>query len=129
MSRIQFKQVENSSEVEQIHALNHRVFAEEIAQHHRQASGLLVDRFHAQNRYFVAVKDGVVIGMISAHEGPEFSITKRLSDPAVLERFSVPLEVRLLAIDPQERNRTVLAPARLAVRTATWCGPGRSSPV
>ena len=109
MSRVLFKQVESPSEVEQIHALNHRVFAEEIAQHHRQSSGLLVDCFHAQNRYFIAVRDGVVIGMISAHRGPEFSITKRLSDPAVLERFSVPLEVRLLAIDPGERNRTVLA--------------------
>ena len=29
----------------------------------------------------------------------------------------------------RQRNRIVLAPARLAVRTATWCGPGRSSPV
>lgn len=109
MSRIQFKQVESSQEIEQIHALNHRVFAEEIAQHHRRPSGLLVDRFHSQNRYFIAVRDGVVIGMISAHKGPEFSITKRLSDPGVLEGFSVPLEVRLLAIDPEERNRTVLA--------------------
>ena len=29
----------------------------------------------------------------------------------------------------RQRNRIVLAPARLAVRTATWCGPGRSRPV
>ena len=109
MPKILFKEVESSAELEQIHALNHRIFAEEIAQHHTHPSGLLVDRFHDQNKYFVAVQDGVVIGMISAHPGPEFSVTKRLPDPAALEGFALPLEVRLLAIDPQERNRTVLA--------------------
>ncbi len=70
---------------------------------------MLIDRFHVQNRYFVAVRDGVVIGMISAHGGPEFSITKRLPDPAELLNFPLPLEVRLLAIERQNRNRTVLA--------------------
>lgn len=70
---------------------------------------MLIDRFHVQNRYFVAVQDGVVIGMISAHGGPEFSITKRLPNPAELLNFPLPLEVRLLAIERQNRNRTVLA--------------------
>lgn len=70
---------------------------------------MLIDRFDAHNKYFVAVQEGAVIGMISAHGGPEFSVTKRLPDPAVLEGYALPLEVRLLAIDPQRRNRTVLA--------------------
>ncbi len=109
MSNVLFKEVESSSELEQIHALNHRIFAEEIAQHHTHPSGLLVDRFNEQNQYFVAVRDGRVIGMISAHGGPEFSITKRLPDPDVLQTFARPVEVRLLAIDPSERKRTVLA--------------------
>jgi aspartate aminotransferase-like enzyme len=110
MSKVLFKEVDCSSELEQVHALNHRIFAEEIAQHHMHPSGLLIDRFHAQNRYFVAEhEDGKVIGMISAHGGPEFSVTKRLPNPGVLENFARPAEVRLLAIDPHERNRTVLA--------------------
>ncbi len=109
MLRLLFKEAKSSNELEQIHALNHRVFAEEIAQHDAQPSGLLIDRFHAQNRYFIAVRDGVVIGMISAHAGPEFSIVKRLSDAALLRVFPRPVEVRLLAIDPRERSRTVLA--------------------
>ncbi|MGC2161712.1 MAG: aminotransferase class V-fold PLP-dependent enzyme [Silvibacterium sp.] len=109
MPKVLFKEVESATEIEQIHALNHRIFAEEIAQHHRQPSGLLVDRFHLQNKYFIAVLDGTVAGMISAHGGPEFSVTKRLPDPAILQRFALPLEVRLLAIDPRLRNRTVLA--------------------
>ena len=29
----------------------------------------------------------------------------------------------------RQRNRIVVAPARLAVRTATWCGPVASVPV
>lgn len=109
MQKIAFREVANPAELKQVHALNHRVFAEEIAQHHTHPSGMLIDRFDAHNKYFVAVQEGTVIGMISAHGGPEFSVTKRLPDPAVLDGFAVPLEVRLLAIDPEKRNRTVLA--------------------
>ncbi len=109
MQKVAFREVANAAELKQIHALNHRVFAEEIAQHHVHPSGMLVDRFDAHNRYFVAVQEGAVIGMISAHGGPEFSVAKRLSNPDVLRSFPVPLEVRLLAIEPKKRNRTVLA--------------------
>lgn len=109
MPRVLFRPAQSSADLEQIHALNHRVFAEEIAQHERQPSRLLVDRFHEHNRYFVAVRDDVVIGMISAHAGPEFSVKRRLPDAALLEGLPRPIEVRLLAIEPTERNRTVLA--------------------
>jgi aspartate aminotransferase-like enzyme len=85
------------------------VFAEEIAQHGTHPSGLLVDRFHEQNHYFVAMREDVVIGMISAHAGPEFSVKRRLPDASLLEQLARPIEVRLLAIEPKERNRTVLA--------------------
>ena len=109
MPRVLFRPAQSSADLDQIHALNHRVFAEEIAQHGRHPSGLLVDRFHERNRYFVAVRDEVVIGMISAHAGPEFSVKRRLPDASLLERCPRPIEVRLLAIEPKERNRTVLA--------------------
>jgi aspartate aminotransferase-like enzyme len=104
-----FKEAVDQNELEQIHALNHRIFAEEIAQHKPQSSGLLIDRFHAQNRYFIAVRNAVVIGMISAHSGPEFSVRRRLLDPSMLTELPKPLEIRLLAIEPKERNRTVLS--------------------
>ncbi len=109
MSRLLFKEAESSTELEQVHALNHRVFADEIGQHTINSSGLLIDRFHAQNRYFIAVRDGVVVGMISANAGPEFSIAKRLTNLRVLHDLPRPLEIRLLAIDPQQRNRMILA--------------------
>lgn len=107
--KIHFREVADANEREQVHALNHRVFAEEIAQHPVDRSGLLVDRFDAENKYFVAVQGRTVIGMISAHGGPEFSVTKRLPNPEMLRSFSVPLEVRLLAIEPRNRSRMVLA--------------------
>jgi aspartate aminotransferase-like enzyme len=109
MPKLLFRQAVSSADLEQIHALNHRVFAEEIAQHGTDPSGLLVDRFHEQNHYFVAVREDVVIGMISAHAGPEFSVKRRLPDASLLESLPCPIEVRLLAIEPTERNRTVLA--------------------
>lgn len=109
MLKLLFKEAQTADELEQIHALNHRVFAEEIAQHRVLPSGLLIDRFHRRNRYFIAVRGGVVVGMISAHSGPEFSITSRLPDPALLADFACPLEVRLLAIASRERSLTVLA--------------------
>ncbi len=108
MPKVSFKEAGSAYELQQVHALNHRVFAEEIAQHYIHPSGLLIDRFHDSNRYFIAVGDGRVIGMISANTGPKFSITKRLPDAVVLEDFLRPLELRLLAILPQHRNRTVL---------------------
>ena len=109
MTGILFKQAESQDEIEQIHRLNHQVFAEEVGQHPRTADARLIDRFHDQNRYFVAVKDGAIVGMISVHPGPEFSIASRLNDKSVLTTLRSPIEVRLLAILPEFRVRSVLA--------------------
>jgi hypothetical protein len=109
MGRLLFKEAESAPELQQVHALNHRVFAEEIAQHQTHPSGLLIDHLHTQNRYFIAVRDGIVVGMISANAGPEFSVAKRLRDVSVIRDLAHPVEVRLLAIDAQERNHTILA--------------------
>lgn len=108
MSRIHFKQAATEGEFQQIHRLNHQVFAEEIPQHPRTADGQIVDRFHAANRYFMALDDGDLVGMISVHAGPEFSIASRLPDPAPLQALRAPLEVRLLAIVPHYRGSAIL---------------------
>ena len=108
-SRVIFREATTSDDLLQIDALNHQTFAEELGQHPANASGLLVDRFHHCNRYFIAVRGGEVIGMISAHPGPEFSVAQKLEDPTVLSRFPNPIEVRLLAIAHHARHRTVLA--------------------
>jgi aspartate aminotransferase-like enzyme len=103
-----FKRAETGPEFEQIHRLNYRTFVGEIPQHPDPGDGRLVDKFHAQNAYFVAVHAGRVVGMVSGHDRPPFSIAARLADPSVLERPGVrPLEVRLLAVAPDKRNSTV----------------------
>src|SRR5437764_10120539 len=93
-----FKQADTAPEFEQIHQLNYRTFVKEIPQHHENATGLLVDKYHAKNQYFIALRDGQLVGMLSAHDEPPFSVASRMPDPAILTAPGMrPLEVRLLA--------------------------------
>jgi aspartate aminotransferase-like enzyme/GNAT superfamily N-acetyltransferase len=76
----------------------------------------LVDKFHDKNTYFVAVRDGAVIGMLAVHDRAPFSIEDKLADPSVLDGLGPrPLEVRLLAVEPSHRHSVVLAGLGLAV--------------
>src|SRR5947209_11599711 len=100
-----FKLAESEQEFEQIHRLNYRTFVDEIPQHAATGTGKLVDKFHHKNLYFIVLKRGRVVGMLSAHDQPPFSVADRLDDPAILQEPGMkPLEVRLLAIEPGERN-------------------------
>jgi aspartate aminotransferase-like enzyme len=108
VGRYVFKCADTKDEFEQIHRLNYQTFVGEIPQHHDNGSGALVDKFHDKNAYFIVLKDGCVIGMVSAHDRPPFSIASRLPDPGILTQSGTrPLEVRLLAVEPKERNSTV----------------------
>ncbi len=103
-----FKRAETSQEFEQIHCLNHRTFVEEIPQHADSGNGKLIDKFHHKSAYFIVLRDNQVVGMLSAHHEPPFSVSERLRDPEVLRGEGMrPLEVRLLAIEPKERNSTM----------------------
>ena len=98
MARYTFKTAETQAELEAVHRLNYRTFARELRQHAETGSGRLVDRFHDQNTYFIALRGERVIGMLCAHTEPPFSIASRLPDPGILARLGPrPLEVRLLA--------------------------------
>ncbi|OAI40683.1 hypothetical protein AYO40_04540, partial [Planctomycetaceae bacterium SCGC AG-212-D15] len=95
-------------EFEQIHQLNYRTFVSEIPQHDDPGDGRLVDKFHAKNAYFIVLVEGRVVGMVCGHDQPPFSVADRLTDPGILTRPGTrPLEVRLLAIEPDRRNSTV----------------------
>jgi aspartate aminotransferase-like enzyme len=109
MGDVQFKQAETAEEIEQIHRLNHRIFAEEVGQHAKTRDGRLIDKFHTRNSYFIATRAGELVGMISAHDGPEFSIASRLKDVNALNVLRAPLEIRLLAILPRFRKQSILA--------------------
>jgi aspartate aminotransferase-like enzyme len=103
-----FKRAETRQEFEQIHRLNYRTFVTEIPQYSDSGTGRLVDKFHDKSAYFIVVRDGRVVGMLSIHDQPPFSITDRLGDPEILNRAGTrPMEVRLLAIEPDTRNSTV----------------------
>jgi aspartate aminotransferase-like enzyme len=103
-----FKMAETEQELDQVHRLNYRTFVDEIPQHADTGTGVLVDKFHDKNSYLIALRGGTVVGMLSVHDRPPFSVAGRLPDPQILERPGTkPLEVRLLAIEPAERNSTM----------------------
>lgn len=103
-----FKRAETRQEFEQIHCLNYRTFVGEIPQHPDPGDGRLIDKFHDKNSYFIVLCGGRVVGMVSGHDQPPFSIADRLNDPSILQRPGIrPLEVRLLAVEPDKRNSTI----------------------
>ncbi|MGO4211818.1 GNAT family N-acetyltransferase [Terriglobus sp. 2YAB30_2] len=110
MRGLVFKEASSAEEIDQIERLNHQTFAEEIQQHAPRENGRLPDRFHATNRYFIALRDGKLQGMISANTTPPFSTEKRLPAKAAIYAFGTkPCEVRMLAVTPQSRGGMVLA--------------------
>jgi aspartate aminotransferase-like enzyme len=110
VGRYVFKRADSADEIEQIHRLNYRTFVQEIPQHADDGQGRLVDKYHDRSTYFVAVHDGRVVGMLSVHDHPPFSIEARLRDPSIIKKRGMrPLEVRLLAIEPGERQSAVIA--------------------
>jgi aspartate aminotransferase-like enzyme/N-acyl-L-homoserine lactone synthetase len=105
LGRYTFKCAHTDEEFEQIHRLNYRTFVEEVGQYPDTGAEALVDKYHDKNRYFIAIDEGRVVGMIATHDRPPFSVTKRLPDPSLIERLGDKvMEVRLLAIEPSERN-------------------------
>jgi aspartate aminotransferase-like enzyme/N-acyl-L-homoserine lactone synthetase len=103
-----FKRAETRQEFEQIHRLNYRTFVHEIPQHSDPGNGQLVDKFHDKNAYFIVVREDRLVGMVSSHDQPPFSVADRLTDPEILVRPGTrPLEIRLLALEPDTRNSTV----------------------
>ncbi|MFA5263558.1 MAG: GNAT family N-acetyltransferase [Opitutaceae bacterium] len=108
-------------EFEQIHRLNYRTFVEEIPQHEPNNEGRLVDRFHADNTYLIALDGKKLAGMLSLRKKRPFSLDSKLPE---LDRYlppgRVPIEVRLLAVNPEYRKTGVFAALfDLVVRTCS----------
>jgi aspartate aminotransferase-like enzyme/GNAT superfamily N-acetyltransferase len=103
-----FQFAESAAEMEQVHRLNHRTFVREIPQHADPGGDRLVDKFHDRNTYLIAKKGDAVVGMLAAHSEAPFSVASRLPDPAILDRDDMkPVEIRLLAVEPDERQSPV----------------------
>jgi acyl-phosphate glycerol 3-phosphate acyltransferase len=109
-SGLQIKIADEAWEFEAIHRLNHRTFVEEIPQHERRPDGRLVDRFHAENTYLIALRDRQLVGMIALRARRPFSLDAKVDG---LDRFLPhghrPIEARLLAVDPAFRSTAVFA--------------------
>jgi dihydroneopterin aldolase len=63
--RFTFKVADAPAEFDAIHALNYRTFVEEIPQHAPNGERRLVDKFHAENTYLIALADRQLAGMIT----------------------------------------------------------------
>lgn len=107
-SSVVFRVAEQAWEIDQVHRLNRATFADEIPQH-RADGDLLVDRFHDQNTYVVAVDGERVIGMLAVRDRRPFSLDDKLPDlDAYLPRDRRVCEVRLLAIAKERRGQLLL---------------------
>lgn len=113
--RYRFEKAETPGHFDRISRLNHSVFAGELEQYSERPDGRIVDKFHDKNHYVIALFGEDLIGMISLHDQPPFSVAGKLADPAVLGSYGRLIEVRQLAVEPAHRNGVVMAGLMLGV--------------
>ena len=107
-SEVVFKVAAEDWEFEQIHRLNYRTFVEEIPQHEPNPEGRLVDRFHAENTYIIALQGRRLVGMLALRAKRPFSLDTKLPNlDAYLPKGRAPVEVRLLAVEPEFRKTVI----------------------
>lgn len=97
-------------EFEQVHQLNYRTFVEEIPQHAPNPEGRLVDRFHAENKYVIALHGRELVAMCALRHQRPFSLDSKVPNlDAHLPAGRKPIEARLLAVVPEFRKSAVFA--------------------
>jgi predicted N-acetyltransferase YhbS len=107
--KYRFKRADTEGEFERIFRLLHSVFADELGQYSSRPSARLVDKFHHKNLYLIALAGDEIVGLISLHDQPPFSVAGKLADPSILDRYGRLIEIRLLAVEPAHRNGLVMA--------------------
>lgn len=108
MGGLRFKLASEASELEQIHRLNHATFAQEIPQHATDPGGLLVDRFHDENTYVIALDGDRLVGMVALRAKRPFSLDAKLENlDSYLPAGRSLCEVRLLAVARERRKGPV----------------------
>lgn len=102
---LRLKVASEAWEFELIHQLNYRTFVEEIPQHAPNPEGRLVDRFHTENRYMIALHGRELAGMVAVRHQRPFSLDSKVPNlDAHLPAGRRPIEARLLAIAPEYRK-------------------------
>lgn len=103
------KIADSDVEFEKIHRLNYKTFVEEIPQHEGNAQGSLVDRFHLENTYIIALDGERLIGMVAVRGNRPFSLDDKIPDlDQYLPAGKKLCEIRLLAIEKEFRGGPVL---------------------
>ncbi len=105
---LRFKIAAEEDEFEQIFRLNYQTFVEEIPQHPPNPERRLVDRFHHQNTYLIALDGARLVGMMALRGQRPFSLDEKLGniDPYLPPGRRV-CEIRLLSVVASHRNGTV----------------------
>src|SRR5262245_66325857 len=104
-SPLVFKTASEDREFEQIHRLNYKTFVEEIRQHQPSASERLVDKFHAENTYLIALSGNKLAGMLAVRGNRPFSLDQKLENlDSYLPAGRKICEIRLLAVDRNFRG-------------------------
>jgi aspartate aminotransferase-like enzyme len=100
-----FKVATEDWELEQVHRLNHLTFAEEIPQHAPHANRQLVDKFHDENTYIIALDGQVLAGMAAIRGKRPFSLDLKLPQlDSFLPAGRRVCEIRLLAVLKEYRH-------------------------
>jgi aspartate aminotransferase-like enzyme/GNAT superfamily N-acetyltransferase len=105
----QFKFACEDVEFEQIHRLNYAAFVEEIPQHAPNPEQRLVDQFHAENTYAIALEGQQVVAMLALRSNRPFSLDRKLASLAsYLPPHRSLCEIRLLYVQPAHRNGKIM---------------------
>jgi predicted N-acetyltransferase YhbS len=98
----------SQSDYDQVHKLNHSIFAEEIPQHERRENSLLVDHMHELNTYIIAQLGDEIVGMVCYNAIRPFSIDKKLPNlDNYLPAHKNLVEVRLFAVKKEYRKHGI----------------------
>jgi aspartate aminotransferase-like enzyme len=120
-----FKRADQDWEFAEIAQLNYTSFVEEVPQHPGNSDGILVDRFHRDNTYFICRRGDELVGMVCVRDRRPFSLDEKLgrleSHLPQAEGASL-CEVRLLAVRPGMRRTRVLP--GLLTMMAHYCHNG-----
>jgi aspartate aminotransferase-like enzyme len=107
---LRFKIASEDREFEAIHRLNYKTFAEEIPQHSRNPEQRLVDKFHAENTYAIALHGDELVGMVCGRSTRPFSLDHKVPDlDSHLPKGHKTIEVRLLSVEREYRNGFVFS--------------------
>ena len=124
-SGVVFKPATEAWEFDEIFQLNYASFVEEVPQHPGNDERALVDRFHAENTYFICRRERELLGMICVRDRRPFSLDQklgRLEDYLPQAEGARLCEVRLLAVRPDLRRTRVLP--GLLTMMARYCQEG-----